>query len=172
MDVPIFKGDSAGRGPAAPEPPNMTTESSVDHPSTIEDLDSGESDGARTKMAFAKMQTPFELRDSYGFDDRDFEVREEENHDDGSSDYDDNGDMTSSLSGDGSQNHLDKDSVGKESSIGMDDDDSFNAASVYDQEEIGEERPKSQKKKKPIVSKSKQVSSDAVGDVVAELGLY
>ncbi|CAE7744406.1 unnamed protein product, partial [Symbiodinium microadriaticum] len=172
MDVPIFKGDSAGRGPAAPEPPNMTTESSVDHPSTIEDLDAGESDVARTKMAFAKMQTPFELRDSYGFDDRDFEVREEENHDDNMSEYEDDGDLTSSISGDGSQNHFDKESVGKESSIGMEDDDSFNAASVYDQEEIIEDKVKPKKKKKPNASKAKQVSSDVVGDVVAELGLY
>jgi hypothetical protein len=178
MTVPIFKGESAGRGPSAPEPPNMTTESSVDHPSTIEDLDAGgESDVARTKMAFAKMQTPFELRDSYGFDDKDFEVREEEpgNDEDGISEYDDDGDLTSSISGEGSHHILDKESIGKESSVGMEDDDSFNAASVYDQEEV-EEKPKPVKKKKKqtagATSKAKQVSSDAVGDVVAELGLY
>lgn len=173
MNVPIFKGESAGRGPAAPEPPNMTTESSVDHPSTIEDLDAGETDVARTKMAFAKMQTPFELRDSYGFDDRDFEVREEETApDDNVSDYDDDGDMTSSISGADSRLLLDgKESTGKESSIGLDDDDSFNAASVYDQEDVVSEKPKPKKKKKPSVAK-KTPSSDAVGDVVAELGLY
>lgn len=174
MDVPIFKGDSAGRGPAAPEPPNMTTESSVDHPSTIEDLDAGESDVARTKMAFAKMQTPFELRDSYGFDDRDFEVREEEtvNEDDGVSEYDDDGDMTSSLSGDGSRQLLDgKESVGKESTINMDDDDSFNAASVYDLEEVVEEKAKP-KKKKSSALKVRQIPANGVVDVVAELGLY
>jgi hypothetical protein len=173
MSVPIFKGESAGRGPAAPEPPNMTTESSVDHPSTIEDLDAGESDVARTKMAFAKMQTPFELRDSYGFDDRDFEVREEENalEDNEVSDFEDDADMNSSVSADGSRHADDKNSVGKESSVALDDDDSFNAASVYDQEEVVPEKPKpAKKKKKPVAPKAGK--ADGVGDVVAELGLY
>lgn len=172
MSVPVFKGESAGRGPPAPEPPNMTTESSVDHPSTIEDLDAGESDVARTKMAFAKMQTPFELRDSYGFDDRDFEVREEESaHDDNEvSDYEDDGDVASSISAN-SQVQDGKDSVGRESSVALEDDDSFNAASVYDQEDIVLEKAKpAKKRKKPSVPKSG--NSEGVGDVVAELGLY
>lgn len=77
IQVEIAKGDSAGRGPPPPEPPTMETESSVDHPSVVEELDSGETEG-KTKMAFAKMQIPFELRDSYLFDDRDFEVRDDD----------------------------------------------------------------------------------------------
>lgn len=78
MRVPLSKGDNAGRGPPPPLPPKMSSESSVDHPSTVDDLDGAETDASRTKMAFAKMQTPYELRDSYSFDDKDFEVHEEE----------------------------------------------------------------------------------------------
>lgn len=78
MRIVLSKGDNAGRGPAPPQPPKMSSESSVDHPSTVDDLDGNETDASRTKMAFAKMQTPYELRDSYSFDDKDFEVHEEE----------------------------------------------------------------------------------------------
>ena len=70
-------GDYAIRAPPPPEPPPMVSENSGDHPSMVDDLDAGESEG-RTKMAFAKMQTPLELRESYVFEDHDFEVNQEE----------------------------------------------------------------------------------------------
>lgn len=70
-------GDYAIRAPPPPEPPAMVSENSGDHPSMVDDLDAGESEG-RTKMAFAKMQTPLELRESYVFEDHDFEVNQEE----------------------------------------------------------------------------------------------
>eukprot|EP00602_Paraphysomonas_sp_CaronLab_P010685 CAMPEP_0185036964 /NCGR_PEP_ID=MMETSP1103-20130426/30746_1 /TAXON_ID=36769 /ORGANISM="Paraphysomonas bandaiensis, Strain Caron Lab Isolate" /LENGTH=1556 /DNA_ID=CAMNT_0027574739 /DNA_START=14 /DNA_END=4684 /DNA_ORIENTATION=- len=178
MKTEIYKGDCAGRGPPAPEPPNMTTESSVDHPSTVDDLDSGETDVARTKMAFAKMQTPYELRDSYGFDDRDFEVHEEEvipdENDDVSEEDDDEyeDDVTSTLSGGERSVSLADNNERPEKlpSLIQDEDDSINAASVYDQEEVV---PKSKpKKKKCAVAKTQLPPTVIRGEVAAELGLY
>mmetsp|Transcript_140 Transcript_140/g.244 ORF Transcript_140/g.244 Transcript_140/m.244 type:complete len:1557 (-) Transcript_140:144-4814(-) len=179
MKVEVSKGDCAGRGPPAPEPPNMNSESSVDHPSTVDDLDSGENDVARTKMAFAKMQTPYELRDSYGFDDRDFEVHEEEvlpdDNDDASEEDDDDyeEDATSTLSDGIRSGSL---SDGNEKSeklppIIQSEDDSINAASVYDQEE-SVPKPKQKKKKKAATTKTESPTTVFGGEVAAELGLY
>lgn len=70
-------GDFATRGPPPPEPPQMVSESSGDYPSMVDDLDAGETEG-RTKMSFAKMQTPVELRESYVFDDHDFDVQNDD----------------------------------------------------------------------------------------------
>lgn len=72
--ITVFIAGAAGRGPPAPEAEQMSTESSIDHPSVIDDLDTGDSEAVRTKMTFAKMQAPAELRDSYIFDDRDFDI--------------------------------------------------------------------------------------------------
>jgi hypothetical protein len=76
MHAAAVTGDFAVRPPPPPQPPAMASESSGDHPSMVDDLDAGESEG-RTKMSFAKMQTPQELRESYVFDDHDFDVHEE-----------------------------------------------------------------------------------------------
>jgi hypothetical protein len=181
MKVELWKGDAAGRGPPAPEPPTMTTESSVDHPSTVDDLDAGDGDSARTKMAFAKMQTPFELRDSYGFDDRDFEIHEEEVFEqEDASEYDDDaevieldtnrspqtgGALTSARS-DQQEANFEK--------MSSRDEDSYNPAAVYDNEELDiAPKPKSKSKKKRAVAKTKsQEGSLNGGEAAAELGLY
>lgn len=182
MILEIWKGDAAGRGPPAPEPPTMITESSVDHPSTVDDLDSGENESTRTKMSFAKMQTPYELRDSYGFDDRDFEIHEEEvipdDNDDASEEYEDDPDFqehsnqNNQSSKDGSPRSRQDEKVEKSKSQ---DEDSYNPAAVYDNEEVEVvSKPKSSKKKsKKQLSKSKsQQSTDGGTETAAELGLY
>lgn len=186
MKVELWKADAAGRGPPAPEPPSMTTESSIDHPSTVDDLDAGDGEIARTKMAFAKMQTPFELRDSYGFDDRDFEIHEEEmpleEQDDASEEFED--DMERYEGGRSPPNGMptsarsDQPEVNIEKMISRDED-SYNPAAVYENEELDlAPKPKSKSKKKRGMTKTK--SQDGVGTggmavseaAVAELGLY
>lgn len=168
MKLEVWRGDAAGRGPSAPEPPTMTTESSVDHPSTVDDLDAGDGDVARTKMAFAKMQTPFELRDSYGFDDRDFEIHEEEvmpdEQDDASEEYEDDPEFhenkDKSYDGINSARSDQQHSPSQQSpthgenstnafieKIQSRDEDSYNPAAVYDNEELEPvTKPKSKSK--------------------------
>lgn len=67
-------GDFASKGPPAPEPPELSSENSADFPSMIEDLDAGETEG-RTKMSFAKMQVPSEVRNAYLFDEQEYDIR-------------------------------------------------------------------------------------------------
>jgi hypothetical protein len=194
MKVELWKAEAAGRGPPAPEPPTMTTESSVDHPSTVDDLDAGDGEIARTKMAFAKMQTPFELRDSYGFDDRDFEIHEEEmapeEQDDASEEFEED---TERYDGDRSPQNGMPSSARSATGAGADqqpevmslekmtsrDEDSYNPAAVYENEELDlAPKPKSKSKKKRAMAKTK--SQDGVGAggmavseaAAAELGLY
>lgn len=74
----VVAGGAAGKGPDSPEPPSMSVDGSSQYPSMMEEQDSGESEG-KTKMAFAKMQTPQSLRESYLLTDADFEtIREGE----------------------------------------------------------------------------------------------
>jgi hypothetical protein len=76
-------GDFASKGPPAPVPPQLSSENSADFPSMIEDLDAGETEG-RTKMSFAKMQVPSEVRNAYLFEEREYDIRktgEEEEED-------------------------------------------------------------------------------------------
>lgn len=101
--TPSITGDFASRGPAPPEPPRMVSESTGNYPSMVDDLDAGDMEG-RTKMAFAKMQTPTELRESYVFDDADFEAQQED--DDGN------------LSSEGGSVRMDGDSPGKDETVG------------------------------------------------------
>lgn len=178
MKVELWKADAAGRGPPAPEPPTMTTESSVDHPSTVDDLDAGDGDVARTKMAFAKMQTPFELRDSYGFDDRDFEIHEDdvfpEEQDDASEEYEDDTEIfeQDNRSPNADTARSDQQDVEK---IISHDDDSYNPAAVYENEEIEvAPKPKSKSKKKRTMAKTKSQDgmNNSSSDAAAELGLY
>jgi hypothetical protein len=178
MKVELWKGDAAGRGPPAPEPPTMTTESSVDHPSTVDDLDAGDGESARTKMAFAKMQTPFELRDSYGFDDRDFEIHEEEVFEqEDASEYDDDAEIDTSRSpqtGFAIVNDRSDQHEGNFDKMSSRDEDSYNPAAVYDNEELDiAPKPKSKSKKKRVVAKTKsQEGTQNAGEAAAELGLY
>lgn len=74
------KGGSAGEGPEAPQPPPLKLV--MDSVLNIsEDADISEIE-ARTKMAFAKMQCPNDLRQAYLLTDQDFVVK---NNDDDSS---------------------------------------------------------------------------------------
>lgn len=72
------KGGPAGRGPSPPAPPDVSMESATAPPSSLaEDLEPAVESEGRTKMAFAKMLVPTELRDSYLFTDRDFDVQDD-----------------------------------------------------------------------------------------------
>lgn len=74
----LVKGGPAGKGDVLPEPPQMVIDGSKEYPSMMEELDTGETEG-KTKMAFAKMQIPNELRDKYVLQDKDFELNESQN---------------------------------------------------------------------------------------------
>ena len=73
-------GGSAGKGPPAPDPPEMESESIFCNTSASETdnkaEDNPESEG-RSKMAFAKMQIPNELKQSYLLSDDFFKSEEE-----------------------------------------------------------------------------------------------
>jgi len=72
----IASGGSAGKGPDPPQPPPMTDDDSVAHPLLTDELDGGEMEG-KTKMAFAKMQAPEELRSNFLLTEADFSPPEE-----------------------------------------------------------------------------------------------
>lgn len=69
--VIVTKGGAAGKGPDAPEPPQMTTDGSSEYPPMLEELDAAEVEG-KTKMAFAKMQIPANVRELHLLTDADF----------------------------------------------------------------------------------------------------
>ena len=69
--VKVANGGAAGKGPDPPEPPSMTIDSSTEYPSMAEEIDAGEIEG-KTKMAFAKMQVPQNVKDIYILSDTDF----------------------------------------------------------------------------------------------------
>jgi len=69
--VKVANGGAAGKGPDPPEPPSMTIDSSSEYPSMAEEIDSGEIEG-KTKMAFAKMQVPQNVKDIHVLTDTDF----------------------------------------------------------------------------------------------------
>lgn len=81
----VTNGGAAGKGPDAPEPPPMAVDNSThDYPVMADEIDGGDVEG-KTKMAFAKMQIPSQLLDSYLLTEADFalsestDVGEEEN---------------------------------------------------------------------------------------------
>ena len=69
--VKVANGGAAGKGHDPPEPPSMTIDSSTEYPSMAEEIDAGEIEG-KTKMAFAKMQVPQNVKDIYILSDTDF----------------------------------------------------------------------------------------------------
>jgi hypothetical protein len=74
--INVTKGGAAGKGPDPPEPPPMSTDGSAQYPNMIEELDASEVEG-KTRMAFAKMQIPSNLKDSYLLSDTDFTIFDE-----------------------------------------------------------------------------------------------
>jgi hypothetical protein len=74
--IAVTKGGAAGKGPDPPEPPPMSTDGSAQYPNMMEELDGGEVEG-KTKMAFAKMQIPSNLKESYLLQDSDFMIFDE-----------------------------------------------------------------------------------------------
>lgn len=76
-------GGAAGKGPDPPGPPLMQSEGSTQYPTLSEDVETSEMEG-KTKMAFAKMQIPQDLRTSYLMSDKDFEIKQEEDSLEGS----------------------------------------------------------------------------------------
>lgn len=74
--ITATKGGAAGKGPEPPEPPVMSTEGSAQYPNLTDELEAGESEG-KTKMAFAKMQVPSNIREAYILVDADFIIEKE-----------------------------------------------------------------------------------------------
>jgi hypothetical protein len=74
--IAVTKGGAAGKGPDPPEPPPMSTDGSAQYPNMMEELDGGEIEG-KTRMAFAKMQIPSNLKESYLLTDQDFTIFDE-----------------------------------------------------------------------------------------------
>jgi len=73
-----LKGGAAGRGPLPPEVPIMSTESITNYPlSSLDEMESSAEAEGKTKMAFAKMLVPADLRDAFLFSDQDFVVQED-----------------------------------------------------------------------------------------------
>ena len=75
--VAVAKGGAAGKGPDAPEPPAITTEGSLQFPSMSEELDGGDSEG-KSKMAFAKMQVPQNIKEGHVLTENDFKINYDE----------------------------------------------------------------------------------------------
>jgi len=72
------KGGAAGRGPSSPEPPVMSTESASSTPASASDeIESTVEAEGKTKMSFAKMLVPPDLRDCFLFSDRDFDIQDD-----------------------------------------------------------------------------------------------
>ena len=74
--VKVTNGGAAGKGPDPPEPPAMSVDGSSEYPNMAEELDAGETEG-KTKMAFAKMQIPPNVKDSHLLSDTDFMLNAE-----------------------------------------------------------------------------------------------
>lgn len=71
------KGGAAGKGPDAPQPPLLNIDTSSEYPGMNEELEANEMEG-KTKMAFAKMQVPPEMRNQHLLQDEDFEQKEDD----------------------------------------------------------------------------------------------
>lgn len=74
--VKVTKGGTAGKGLVPPEPPAMSVDGSSEYPNMTEELDSGEVEG-KTKMAFAKMQVPHNVKELHQLSDTDFMLNPE-----------------------------------------------------------------------------------------------
>jgi hypothetical protein len=99
--VKVTNGGAAGKGPDPPEPPTMTIDGSSEYPNMAEELDAGEIEG-KTKMAFAKMQVPQNVKESHLLSDTDFMLNvDRENEDNNSAVDGGGGDARSVNSNDG-----------------------------------------------------------------------
>jgi hypothetical protein len=85
-------GGAPGKGPPPPDPPSLASEESGSYTSIVDEPEL-DADG-RTKMSFAKMQTPQALRDSCMLTDADFEMVRDGEEDDEWIDAGDDGDMS------------------------------------------------------------------------------
>ena len=75
-EVVLTKGGAAGKGPDAPQAPEVNFVSGQqEYPMMGEEIDGGEIEG-KTKMAFAKMQIPQDLRNNYLLMESDFALSE------------------------------------------------------------------------------------------------
>ena len=81
--VKVTNGGAAGKGPDPPEPPATSIDGSSEYPNMAEELDAGEIEG-KTKMAFAKMQVPQNVKESHLLSDTDFMLNADRDRDDAS----------------------------------------------------------------------------------------
>jgi hypothetical protein len=88
--VKVTNGGAAGKGPDPPEPPTMTIDGSSEYPNMAEELDAGEIEG-KTKMAFAKMQVPQNVKESHLLSDTDFMLNVDRENEDNNNTVDGGG---------------------------------------------------------------------------------
>jgi hypothetical protein len=77
VDYEVKLGGSTGKGAAAPDPPAMESESSDAYSSLDSQTEDAVETEGKTKMAFAKMQVPEDLRSNFKLTDDDFKEAEE-----------------------------------------------------------------------------------------------
>lgn len=77
VEYEVKLGGSTGKGAAAPDPPAMESESSDAYSSLDSQTEDAIETEGKTKMAFAKMQVPEELRSNFKLTDNDFKETEE-----------------------------------------------------------------------------------------------
>lgn len=73
-EIVLTKGGAAGKGESLPEPPQMKIDGAKEYPLLGEEIPVDSDSEGKTKMAFAKMQVPADLKSQYLLDDKDFEV--------------------------------------------------------------------------------------------------
>jgi len=74
VEITLAKGGAAGKGESLPEPPQMKIDGAKEYPLLGEEIPVDSDSEGKTKMAFAKMQVPADLKSQYLLDDKDFEV--------------------------------------------------------------------------------------------------
>lgn len=75
------EGGAVDKGPDPPAPPVMNLDTVVQYPSLHDDIDGTEAE-SKTKMAFAKMQVPLELRGSFHIPEEEYQIKLIDNDDD------------------------------------------------------------------------------------------
>lgn len=133
--VKVANGGAAGKGPDPPEPPSMTIDSSSEYPTMAEEIDSGEIEG-KTKMAFAKMQVPQNVKDIYILTDTDFMLSDRSRDD-----LSGNGSGAYGIGGGGSSNSLlyGNNGIGGYGGGGGDGDYSLGGSTIDDRSHYGDD---------------------------------
>jgi hypothetical protein len=182
----VTPGGDAGKGPEAPQPTMDEDDKKNEYNITLDELESGDAEG-RTKMAFAKMQPPADLREKYQLTETDFALTDPSEESDSIED--------------GNSADVPKLTDGSEPQVGLDAMSPITAPPTHEEEPAvsvksmrgkssksmktfkgsrddgdddsfdGNVSPKSKKKKAPGFGKGDK-DDVPIGDKAAQLGLY